>query len=238
MTLREFLENATNETIYYIGADEGGGFFFIGEASQALTDIVEIQAKALRNLIKSIKYNQDELRALKERKPGSDREKYWQKQVKKKMLLIKGLKERRKTWTPLFDRTILDVRPRILDNGMTIIVDGFCTGKYWSLGEYDPSKKQSSKMVIHPDGVENLRGAILEKAAEDYKNTVKYKRSHGEEPKKQELTTNSLRRFFKSEYFKDICNLDGADVMQMIERQAIQEEIEEAQKAMEEACDG
>jgi len=219
MNLREFLESAETFIDYYIGAKEGGSFFYIGPPDKALNDIIFIQHKAYKD-VKATRFRSKlEIARLKAEEPKPSELEAYKKLLKKKKDNLKILNDRVKDWTPLFDREVLEVTPRVT-GGVKVIVDGFCSGNYWSISEYDKTRKdESPKMDIHPTGVEELRAAILEQAVDDYQKTLKHKREKGSEPGNQMLTSNSLKTFFRSNWFESLCNLDGKAVIRMIEKE-------------------
>lgn len=239
MILREFLEQSDKNTDYFIGAEDGGGFFYIGPPKRALKDIISIQKKAKHDVKATYERAREELKNLKAQTPKTSQTEYHKSQVKRKTENLNNLRARVKNWKPLLDREIIDVRPKTIEPGMIVIVSGFCTGNCWSSWEYDKTRENTlPKIDLHRDGVEDLRGAILELAASDYKNTIAHKFKNGSEPLDPLLTSYSLKSFFTSKWFEDLCNLDGEEVVKAIEEQAIKEEIEKLNQKKEEACNG
>ena len=70
------------------------------------------------------------------------------------------------------------------------------------------------------DGVICLINRIIKDAVDDYKNAIK---RHSTSSKQ------SLERFFMSEYFQSLTNLNGSDIIKRAEKEA-RKEIEEEEK--------
>lgn len=233
MTLRDFLKNATDDANYYIGAEDGGGFFFIGKPSDALKDLDDINKTKLNSLKKTVKDAKSFIKALKTSSdPAAAVE------ISRRTTNLNAANKKLKSWKNLLDREIISVDRKKTEPGFNVVVEGYFVGKCWFLHEYNKTKVKKSPKEIHPDGVDFLRTAILTKAAEDYKYTLEYKRKNGRDPKIPHMSQAALEAFFKSNWFNDLCDLDGKDVMYLIRRQVVEEELDAVnkQKEFEAAC--
>lgn len=226
MTLREFLDKADADTVYYIGAVDGGSFFFVGTPDGALRDLEDISKEKIAVMKNSAKYARSELARLK--KDMADIENPTKRQkdyLKRKMTNLKNMRRRVKDWVPLLDREVVEAYKR-KTGGVAVIVSGYCAGGFWSIEEYNKVKKPRSKMDLHPNGVENLRTAILARAAIDYKDAIIHKAKTGTEFPEADRTTGGLEHFFRGHLFESICDYDGEAVIKMCQQQA-EEEMKE-----------
>lgn len=158
MTLQEFFETkADKETIYHISS--GSSFFFIGNKSKYKQDINEISVDFKENAERLLTRAEIYMDGLEHRLPNfidevqnistDDKDyiknlnnyltrlKNIEPNIKKSISAIKNQKEYLKYYTPLQTREVLDIYPRIQNDGMVIKIAGGEDGRYWFKHEYD-----------------------------------------------------------------------------------------------------
>lgn len=71
------------------------------------------------------------------------------------------------------------------------------------------------------DSIDLLKNAVVEQAAHDYR--VALIREHdGYKEKNKDMKVSTLEKFFKSEEFKHLTNLDGVKLMKAIKAEVIE----------------
>lgn len=130
-----------DKTVMHIGSQSS--FIFVGNKEAYRKDIEKISkeligtAKRLRE--KNLKYMETLVGKLFD--PKSGKKEINETQLQGCYENLSGLKKYIQNFKPVMYRRVIDMYPRIQDDGIIIIIEGEEIGKYWTRKEYDEDKK-------------------------------------------------------------------------------------------------
>ena len=138
-TLGDVIEDyAKSDQILHIGTKDGSGFFFIGTKAELYESIPRLEEFSRKSIGDSLRKLRSELIATDNARYADDikPEKLRQYNGKCEELTKKILRIEEQSRTKLMDRQIVDVYPRLLGDGIVMIIEGGECGRFWFRYEY------------------------------------------------------------------------------------------------------
>lgn len=141
--LEYVIKKTDDKTVMYIGGQSS--FIFVGNKETYEKDIEKISKRLIEAAKRLREKNMNYMETLvgKLFDPMSGEKEISETKIKLKGCYenVNGLKKYIQNFKPVMYRRVIDMYPRIQNDGIIIIIEGKEIGKYWTRKEYDEEKK-------------------------------------------------------------------------------------------------